>query len=181
VAHSLQSAEKSGAAREEYNLRRAAGDTALARLGLASYAEALPIAESAAAKLDAGPQRDSFLHTTSEAMRVRAAVEAMERADQETFGKLLLESHASLRDRLRVSCTALDRLVEAAMESGAVGARLTGAGFGGCAVILCRARDVASVRRGIIDRYYAGRAELEENVHLIDAVPGAGALHPETQ
>jgi galactokinase len=181
VAHSLQTAEKSGAAREEYNLRRQAGDTALARLGLRSYRAALAIAEESAAKLDSGPQRDSFLHTTSEALRVRAAVDAMERADCEAFGRLLLESHASLRDRLRVSCPALDKLVDAAMESGAVGARLTGAGFGGCAVVLCRCRDAASVRRGLIGRYYANRAGFDESRHLIDAVPGAGALHPETQ
>ena len=220
VAHSLQTAEKSGAAREEYNLRRAAGDTALARLGLRSYREALEsdftaealrrreentksIPESAeeaevaeggltpggrssrpeilAARLDAGPQRDSFLHTTSEALRVRAAVDAMERGDCEAFGRLLTESHASLRDRLRVSSPALDGLVDAAMESGAAGARLTGAGFGGCAVVLCLAGDAASVRRGIIDRFYAGRREFDESRHLIDAVPGAGALHPETQ
>jgi galactokinase len=181
VAHSLQSAEKSGAAREEYNLRRAAGDTALARLGLRSYRDALEIADEAAAKLDAGPQRDSFLHTTSEALRVRAAVQAMERGDGDAFGRLLLESHTSLRDRLRVSCAALDRLVEAAMESGAIGARLTGAGFGGCVVVPCRAHDAAKVRRGLIDRFYAGRREFDEHRHLIDAVPGAGALHPETQ
>jgi galactokinase len=178
VAHSLQTAEKSGAAREEYNLRRRAGDTALARLGLNSYREALDAAEELAGKLDAGPQRDSFLHTTSEALRVRAAVQAMERADCAAFGQLLLESHASLRDRLRVSCPALDRLVEAAMASGAVGARLTGAGFGGCAVVLCRRQEAGSVRRGMIQRYYAGRPGFDESRHLIDASPGPGALHP---
>ena len=178
VAHSLQTAEKSGPAREEYNRRRAAGDTALARLGLRRYADALEIAPAAAAKLAEGPERDSFLHTTSEALRVRAAVSAMERDDGEAFGRLLLASHASLRDRLRVSCAALDRLVEAAMESGALGARLTGAGFGGCAVILCRSRDAAQVRRGLIERFYADRGEFDQGRHLIDAVPGAGALHP---
>ena len=181
VAHSLQTAEKSGSARSEYNLRRAAGDTALARLRLNSYRDALDIAQPAAAKLDAGPQRDSFLHTTSEALRVRAAVEAMDRGDCDAFGRLLTESHASLRDWLRVSSPALDKLVEAAMESGAVGARLTGAGFGGCAVALCLRRDAARVRRGLIERYYAGRSEFDEGRHLIDAVPGPGALHPETK
>jgi galactokinase len=176
VAHSLQTAEKAGAAREEYNLRRHAGDTALAHLGLISYRDALGSAAPLAARLDPGPQRDSFLHTTSEAQRVRAAVEAMERGDCAGFGKLLLESHASLRDRLRVSCPALDELVEAAMESGAVGARLTGAGFGGCAVVLCHERDAAAVRAGIIHHYYAGRAGFDARRHLIDAVPGPGAL-----
>jgi galactokinase len=64
----------------------------------------------------------------------------MEQCDAGAFGSLLLASHASLRDRLHVSCGALDRLVEAAMDSGALGARLTGAGFGGCAVVFCRQR-----------------------------------------
>jgi galactokinase len=179
VAHSSQTAEKAGAARAEYNLRRAAGDTALARLGLPSYRDALANAEEFAAKLDAGPQRDSFLHTTSEALRVTAAVRAMERGDCETFGRLLTESHASLRDRLRVSCPALDALVEAAMESGAVGARLTGAGFGGCAVVLCRAAEAAGVRRGLVERFYSRHRAFDESIHLVDAVPGPGALHPE--
>jgi galactokinase len=178
VAHSLQTAEKSGPARAEYNLRRQAGDTALARLGLASYSEALDD-PGLAAGLDPGPQRDSFLHTTSEARRVRAAVDAMERGDCAAFGRLLGESHASLRDRLCVSCPALDQLVEAAMESGALGARLTGAGFGGCAVVLCRQPEAAAVGAGIIERYYAARRGFDASRHLIDAVPGPGALHPE--
>jgi galactokinase len=180
AAHSLRTAEKSGAAREEYNRRRQAGDSALARLGLPSYREALEMADRLAAKLDHGPERDSFLHTTSEALRVRAAVAAMERDDAVHFGRLLAESHASLRDRLRVSSPALDRLVEAAMEAGALGARLTGAGFGGCAVVLCREADAARVRRGLIERYYRGRPGFEESRHLIDARPGAGALSLET-
>jgi hypothetical protein len=48
-------------------------------------------------------------------------------------------------------------------------------------VVPCRAHDAAKVRRGLIDRFYAGRREFDEHRHLIDAVPGAGALHPETQ
>jgi galactokinase len=182
VAHSLQTAEKSGGAREEYNLRRQAGDTALDRSGAALLPRRVGSRGASGCKDSTpDPQRDSFLHTTSEALRVRAAVEAMERADCAGFGRLLLESHASLRDRLRVSCPALDRLVEAAMEAGAVGARLSGAGFGGCAVVLCRKRDAAKVRRGLMERYYAGRAGFDESRHLIDAVPGPGALYPETK
>jgi galactokinase len=179
AAHSLHTAEKSGAAREAYNLRRTAGATALARLGLASYREALPVAEQAAARLQPGAERNAFLHVTSEGLRVRAAVEAMERGDAVAFGRLMLESHASLRDRLRVSCPALDQLVEAAMASGALGARLTGAGFGGCVVILCRAGEREAVRRGLVERFYAGRAGFDEHIHLIDARPAAGALRLE--
>jgi galactokinase len=179
VAHSLQTAEKSGGAREEYNLRRAGGTTALARLGFASYREALPVALEAGARLPPGPERDAFRHVTSEALRVRAAVAAMEGDDAPAFGRLLLESHASLRDQLHVSCPALNQLVEAAMESGALGARLTGAGFGGCVVVLCRSAERAAVRRGLMDRFYAGHAGFDERIHLMDVQPASGALHLE--
>lgn len=138
VGHSLESAEKSGPAREAYNARRQAG-----------------INE----------------HTLSEAARVEAAVAAMRRDDAHEFGRLLTASHASLRDYLKVSTPALDRLVEAAMESGALGARLTGAGFGGCAVILCRRGDREQVSRGIIERFYGG-----ESRYLFEAEAGDGAL-----
>ena len=178
VAHSLQTAEKSGAAREAYNARRAAGTAALKRLGLVSYRTAME-EPACAEKLPPGPERDSFLHVTSEARRVRAAVKAMEQDDAGSFGRLLMESHASLRDRLRVSSPVLDRLVETAVESGALGARLTGAGLGGCAVVFSKQPDIAAVRSGLIARYYAGRPDFDPDRHLIDAQPGLGALDRE--
>ena len=180
VAHSLQTAEKSGGAREAYNARRRAGYTALHKMGLDNYRDAL----------DGGhdlnspdgltvEEREAFLHTTSEARRVEQAVAAMERGDAVHFGRLLSESHASLRNHLQVSSPALDRLVDAAMASGALGARLTGAGFGGCAVILAHKADLPKVRQGLLDRYFAGRPEFRPEAHLIDAEPGPGALaHP---
>ncbi len=181
VAHSLTTAEKSGAAREQYNMRRAAGTGAPRRLGYPSYAAALEgrgMDELAglAARLESEAERDAFLHAVSEALRVREAVAAMEAGDAAAFGRLLLESHASLRDRLKVSRRELDELVEAAMDSGALGARLTGAGFGGCAVVLCDKEERAAVRARLIARFYAARPGFDESAHLIDAEPGAGAL-----
>jgi hypothetical protein len=75
----------------------------------------------------------------SEGARVAAAVAALERADVAGFGTLMDASHASLRDDYDVSSRELDRLVEIAREGGAAGARLTGAGFGGCIVVLAEA------------------------------------------
>jgi galactokinase len=150
VADSGVTAEKSGAVREQYNARRKAGSTALARLGAASYRELLD--GDLAAMVQSLPtleERDAFAHVTSEALRVRRAVIAMETGDAEGFGRLLNDSHASLRDRLHVSCQALDQLVAHALEAGALGARLTGAGFGGCAVILCHAKDSQRVTSGL--------------------------------
>jgi galactokinase len=70
----------------------------------------------------------------------------MELGDAARFGRLLVESHESLRDRLRVSVPELDLLVEQAMAAGALGARLTGAGFGGCIVVLAQGAAVDRVR-----------------------------------
>ena len=153
VAHSGVTAEKSGGVREQYNARRKAGSTALDHLGLANYRDALAgDMESMAERLPTIEERDAFRHTTSEALRVRQAVAAMDRVDGVCFGRLLGESHASLRDRLHVSCEALDSLVADAAASGALGARLTGAGFGGCAVILCLAGNSERVQEGLRSR-----------------------------
>jgi len=181
VAHCLEIAEKSGPRREEYNARRAAGTAARERLGFQSYRQLLQhLADrepaTLASSLEDGMERDSFLHVLSEALRVKEAAAAMERGDASRFGRSLHESHQSLRDRLRVSCPALDRLVNAAMESGALGARLTGAGFGGCAVVFCRRADLASVERGLEERFYRGRPGFDPLRHLIRAEPSAGAL-----
>jgi galactokinase len=85
VAHSLTVAEKSGAAREQYNACRAAGTTALQRLGFPSYRLAIEgstlaqLEELAAQELATADERAGFLHVVSEALRVRSAVGAMER------------------------------------------------------------------------------------------------------
>ena len=159
IADSGVRAEKSGAAREAYNARRRGGAEALARLGLRSYADAQV---EDARRLERPEERDAFLHTATERDRVRAAVAAMEREDLAGFGRLLLESHASLRDRLHVSCPELDALVARAMAAGAAGARLTGAGFGGC-VVICAERSRAQTLRAAIPG-------------LIEAEAGQGAL-----
>lgn len=181
VAHSLTTAEKSGAIRAEYNSRRTAGTRALEQLGLASYRSAVEERtfdelRALAAGLDEEEQR-CFLHVVGEAFRVTDAVAALRNADAVTFGRILNASHESLRDKLRVSCPALDSLVEAARSAGALGARLTGAGFGGCAVILCRAAERERVRAELVERYYSKRSGFNPDMHLIAAEPSTGALH----
>ena len=174
VANILHTAEKSGAVRERYNAVRTAGTEALRETGFASYAEAIQgrTEEDLRALAAAKHLPPPFLHVVTEASRVRHAVEAMHANDAGRFGRLLLESHASLRDRLQVSCPALDRLVDAAMASGAAGARLTGAGFGGCAVVFCHRADLSKVHDGLVDRFYSGCRD-----HILPAEPGRGAVH----
>lgn len=77
-------------------------------------------------------------HVVSEDDRVLEAVKALKADDLEKVGRLFFESHRSLKEDYEVSAAELDFVVETALASGASGARLTGAGFGGCAVVLAR-------------------------------------------
>jgi galactokinase len=98
-------------------------------------------------------------HVASESARVEAAVAAMESCDAACFGRLLSESHASLRDSLQVSHPVLDRIVACATGAGALGARLTGAGFGGSAVALCSRSKVAEVQAALAKQWSVFQAE----------------------
>ena len=90
-------------------------------------------AEVEASDLDEVPKRRT-LHCLTEHARVQAALEALEGADMPSFGRLMNESHVSMRDWFEMSLPEIDALVESAVEFGAIGARLTGGGFGGCIV-----------------------------------------------
>lgn len=153
IADSGQRAEKSGAARSAYNERRDAVEASLRTVapGARSYQELLgssltdstdELIELAAARLPA-PRLERFRHVVTEAARVEAATAALRGADAPTFGRLMSESHESLRVDYDVSTPALDRLVARCLAAGAAGARLTGAGFGGCVVALAPAADAA--------------------------------------
>jgi galactokinase len=168
VAWSLVRAEKSGAARRAYNERTKETAEARAivarRLGLppaTPYRELLA-GQPLAALLDSAsalprPLGARFRHVVSEAVRVGDAVAAVGRGDLATFGRLLDASHASLRDDYEVSSPELDRLVVIAREAGAAGARLTGAGFGGCIVAVTDLGRVADVLNALQRDYYAAR------------------------
>jgi len=187
VAHSGVEAHKAAEAREHYNARRADCENALTQLvaspelsgaprsyrGLLEQFGAERLAWVAERCLD-DQLRARARHQFSEYVRVARARRCLSSADLEGFGVLLDESHASLRDDFEVSCTQLDALVDAARASGAVGARLTGAGFGGCIVALAAARDVERVVTGLRERFYARRASREHEFVLV-AEPSAGA------
>ncbi|MBI5949643.1 MAG: hypothetical protein HY875_15995 [Chloroflexi bacterium] len=84
-------------------------------------------------------------HILAEAVRVDEAEAALRANDLAAFGRLLNESHNSLREDFRCSTPALDRICAAMRKAGAFGARLTGAGFGGFAVAACAPASVAAV------------------------------------
>ena len=112
-------------------------------------------------------------HVVSENERVHAAVDAFERGDYQVVGQLMNESHTSLRDDYEVSSEALDVMVDAMRsQPGCLGARLTGAGFGGCAVALVRTGTEAGVREAI-RKIYARKMNLWPEVYI--SAPSSGA------
>ncbi len=94
-------------------------------------------------------------HVITENARTTRAADAMAAGDSAALGQLMYESHASLRDDFEVSSPALDAMVETARAVGCIGARMTGAGFGGCAVALVAAGDAAAFTAQVATRYAA--------------------------
>ncbi|MDE2563775.1 MAG: galactokinase [Sphingomonadales bacterium] len=148
---------QSGVVRElvdgHYNRRRLECEAAAKALGVASLRDAaLPMVEAAA--LDPVVQRRAR-HVASEIARTAAMVEAVEHHDIATAGRLLGESHRSLRDDFEVSVPQVDRLVEQLdrLIGGAGGARMTGGGFGGAVVALMTADRIDTVRSDLLRTY----------------------------
>ncbi|MCM3785625.1 galactokinase [Neobacillus mesonae] len=95
-------------------------------------------------------------HVVEENARVLASVDALSSGDLEAFGKLMNESHDSLRDLYEVSCEELDVMVEEARKiPGTLGSRMTGAGFGGCTVSLVHENDVDQFVKEVGEAYKA--------------------------
>jgi galactokinase len=93
-------------------------------------------------------------HVVSEIGRVAATVEALRRADYAAVGALMQESHRSLREDFEVSSPELDLLVGlASAQDYVLGARLTGAGFGGCTISLVRAEAIDAFERDVVTAY----------------------------
>jgi galactokinase len=141
----------------EYARRRADCEEAARRLGLPTLrGSTRDGVEAARDRLGPVVYRRAR-HVVSENARTLAAADALAASDFGAVGALMYESHQSLRDDFEVSCPELDSLVEIAREIGAggglYGARMTGGGFGGCAVMLVRNDRVASIGDTIVREY----------------------------
>ena len=90
-------------------------------------------------------------HIISENDRVLEAVSYLEQNDPISFGELMNLSHHSMRDDYEISSDELNQVVESANKNGALGARLTGAGFGGCVVILAANKELPSVSKLVLE------------------------------
>ncbi len=120
-----------------------------------------------------------YCHVTSEARRVEQAVLDLEKGDAVAFGNLMNESHTSCRDDYEVSCPELEALVAIARDHGALGARLTGAGFGGSTVSLVPEDKADLLMEGLRNEYYTHRAQEAASGEFLfktTATQGAGPV-----
>ncbi|MBB0245020.1 galactokinase [Streptomyces alkaliphilus] len=111
-------------------------------------------------------------HVVTENERVARVVELLEAGRARELGPVLSEGHASLRDDFRVSCPELDLVVGTAVAAGALGARMTGGGFGGSAVVLVEADAVGELGERVVA---ASAAAGHPQPRVFEAVPSAGA------
>jgi galactokinase len=135
-----------------YADRRRACEAAAAALGVASLRD-LPDGPDDLAGLDDPELRRRVRHVVSENRRVLAVADLLRRSEFATAGPVLTESHASLRDDFEVSWPEADVAVETAIAAGAVGARMTGGGFGGAVIALAPVAAVAAIRAALSAAY----------------------------
>jgi len=154
-----------------YAARRADCEAAARTLGVGHLCEVTDTASALTALTDERIRRRAR-HVFSEQQRVGEFVTALDLGDWAEAGALMTSSHESLRDDFEVSCPELDAVVEAALEAGALGARMTGGGFGGSAIVLVDVTLVGDVRSAV-DAAFAANG-WGAPAHL-DAPPSAGA------
>ncbi|KAM6297544.1 galactokinase [Aegotheles albertisi] len=138
----------------EYPTRRRHCEEAAAALGKSSLRDAT-MAELEEARSQLGREvYQRARHVIGEIARTAQAAQALQDKDYRTFGRLMVESHNSLRDDYEVSCPELDELVAAALEvDGVYGSRMTGGGFGGCTVTLLEAGAAERAQHHIQEKY----------------------------
>lgn len=166
----------------EYGQRRNQCETAAAILNVKALRDA-SIDQLTAAKtlLD---QKDQLVykrarHVITEIERTQQAAAAAQRNDWSTFGKLMYQSHHSLRDDFEVSCKELDILVEIASslgtQGGVFGSRMTGGGFGGCTVSIVQADKAKDIQKQITQAYQK-QTGIEPAAFVTHAAQGAHSL-----
>jgi galactokinase len=179
----LDTSTRRGLVDSAYNDRRAHCEAAAQALGVEALRDVTLDDFERQAHLLEPLIRRRARHVVTENARTLEAAAAMERGDAARMGVLMNESHTSLRDDFEVSRRELDVIVELAQAHAAChGARMTGAGFGGCAVALVRAADAAEFATSVGAAYQAATG-LEPKLYVCSATAGAsvevaGAAEP---
>jgi len=154
-----------------YAARRRACEDAAFMLGVRSLRDITDDVEALARLTEPFLQRPAR-HVISENRRVLAAAELLRTGEPAGIGRLLTASHLSLRDEFEVSWPQADVAVEAAIDAGAAGARMTGGGFGGSVIALVPADRTGQVRKAVTERFAQRRWPAPG---YLDAVPSGGA------
>ncbi len=154
-----------------YAARRADCEAAADALGVPSLRQAT--LDSVAGLSDERVRRRAT-HIVTEIARVTETVDALAAADWPAVGRLFAASHLSMRDDFEISCPELDLVVATAIEAGAVGARMTGGGFGGSAIALVPTERVDAVVRAIDVAFVA--AAFRAPQHLLAEPSGPAAV-----
>lgn len=174
--------KKRGLADSKYNERRASCEAAVEELNKngvnIKYLGELTVEEFE--KLKHFIKDEEHLkrarHAVNENERTKEAVNVLKAGNIEKFGKLMNESHISLRDDYEVTGMELDSLVEAAWEeNGVIGSRMTGAGFGGCTVSIVKNENVESFIKNVGEKYKS-KTGLNASFYVANIGNGAGEL-----
>jgi galactokinase len=154
----------------EYAARRASCEEAAEILGVPALRDVTDL-DAALAQLPDDVLRRRVRHIVSENARVLDVVTLLEAGDVRAIGPILSQSHVSMRDDYEISCRELDLVVDTALASGALGARMTGGGFGGSAIALVETTDLERIRVRILDAFAAAGLTTPG---FVDAQPGNG-------
>ena len=162
-----------------YGARRAACERAASHLGVAALRD-LSLADLPRAEAELDPTTFRRVrHVVTENQRVLDTVACLRTQGPTAVGEYLVSSHASMRDDFEISTPELDMAVESALAAGAIGARMTGGGFGGSAIALVRADRAAAVEE-LVRRNFADAGFSEPMVMSVSAVDGASVIDHDT-
>ncbi|MDG4860767.1 galactokinase [Streptomyces sp. T-3] len=157
----------------EYGKRRAGCEAGAAALGVPALRDvAFEGLESSLARLEDEEVRRLVRHIVTENRRVERVIELLSAGDVRAIGPVLVEGHASLRDDFRISCPELDLVVSSALDAGALGARMTGGGFGGSAIVLVETGAADTVTKAVVAAF-ADAGFTEPRVFAATPSPGA--------
>lgn len=171
----LDTGTRRGLVDSAYNERRAQCEAAARACGVAALRDVDAGALEAVEGLEA-TARHRARHVVTENARTEEAARVLRSGEVARMGRLMDDSHRSLRDDFEVSTEALDTIVELARgEDGCVGARMTGAGFGGCAIALVEEAHAADFAVRVAEAYREALAH-DPEVYVCSAADGVRLL-----
>jgi len=168
---------KRGLVDSEYNTRRKECEAAAVHFGVPALRDVSPDVFALHADELEETVAKRARHVITENARTQAAADALTKGDLKEMGRLMAESHVSMRDDFEITVPPIDALVEIVAEviGDAGGVRMTGGGFGGCIVALAPQEFVPAVETAIAEKYHVA-SELEATVYICQASAGAGEV-----